>query len=422
VPPSSTIVTAEAPPGRESGPPGQLDIICFSHLRWNFVFQRPQHLLTRFATDRRVFFLEEPIFLEETADREQGPRLDLSEDPSGVVVAVPRLSASLTPDQIQSETRALLDSLIEAERILQYVSWYYTPMARSFSGHLRPRAIVYDCMDELSGFAGAPSGLREAEAELLKAADIVFTGGQSLFAAKRALHHNVHACPSSVDAEHFGRARLGGPEPDDQKWIPQPRLGYFGVIDERLDIALLDAVAAQRPDWQIVMVGPVVKVDPATLPRRRNIHYLGPKAYADLPTYIAGWSVALLPFARNEATRFISPTKTPEYLAAGRPVVSTSIHDVVRPYGEMGLARIADTPEEFVAAIEGALADRGGSLQAADAFLARTSWQATFTKMAALMDSAVLARSKSFPQDPPSHSSAAASVPVTGAAAAIRIP
>jgi UDP-galactopyranose mutase len=320
------------------------------------------------------------------------------------------------------QTRVLLDSLIEAERILQYVSWYYTPMARGFSSHLRPRAVVYDCMDELSGFAGAPSGLREAEAELLRAADVVFTGGQSLFAAKRALHPNVHACPSSVDVEHFGRARLDGPEPPDQQPIGRPRVGYFGVIDERLDVALLDGIAARRPDWQFVMVGPIVKVDPATLPHRDNIHYLGPKAYAELPAYIAGWSVALLPFARNEATRFISPTKTPEYLAAGKPVVSTSIHDVVRPYGEMGLAAIADTPEEFVAAIERALARPTDALQAADLFLARTSWEATFSRMASLMDSAVRARSRALPQDPVSHSPAASRVLVPGAAAMTRIP
>ena len=316
----------------------------------------------------------------------------------------------------------LLDSLIEAERIQQYVSWYYTPMARRFSSHLRPRAIVYDCMDELSGFAGAPAGLREAERELIEAADVVFTGGYSLFEAKRALHRNVHACPSSVDADHFRRARLGGADPEDQRDIPQPRIGYFGVIDERLDTELLDAVAVRRPDWQIVMIGPVVKVDPAALPQRPNIHYLGSKPYAELPAYISGWSVALLPFARNQATRFISPTKTPEYLAAGKPVVSTSIHDVVRPYGEMGLALIADTPGEFVEAVERSLSlPAAGRLQAADAFLSRTSWEATFKQMSLLIEDAASTRSRAVPHDASSHSPAAARVALADAAATIRI-
>jgi UDP-galactopyranose mutase len=399
-----------------SGPPGKPDILCFSHLRWNFVFQRPQHLLTRFARDRRVFFLEEPLRDGESS------RLDITADSSGVVVAVPHLPSTLDSSAVTRELRALLDGLIEAECISQYVSWYYTPMSRAFSAHLKPRAIVYDCMDELAGFAGAPAGLRAAEAELLDAADVVFTGGQSLFEAKRALHPNVYACPSSVDADHFRRARLGGPEPDDQRAIPEPRLGFFGVIDERLDIALLDGLSMRRPDWQIVMIGPVVKVDPATLPRRDNIHYLGSKSYAELPAYIAGWSVALLPFARNEATRFISPTKTPEYLAAGKPVVSTSIHDVVRPYGEMGLALIADTPEEFVEAVEQAMSRPPGSQrEAVDAFLARTSWEATFEQMSQLVDSAVSDRSRTVPHVPTFHSPAPARVALPGGAATIRI-
>jgi glycosyltransferase involved in cell wall biosynthesis len=218
----------------------------------------------------------------------------------------------------------------------------------------------------------------------------VFTGGQALYESKRHLHLNVHAFPSSVDVAHFARARNSAKDPRDQAVLPTPRLGFFGVLDERLDIDLVSAVADARPDWQIVLVGPVVKIDPAKLPRAANVHYLGPKAYSELPAYISGWDVALLPFARNEATRFISPTKTPEYLAAGRPVVSTSIRDVVRPYGERGLARIADTPAEFVAAVAAALEEPAALRQrAADAFLARMSWETTWAAMWDLVEEAV---------------------------------
>lgn len=355
---------------------GSHDVICFSHLRWNFVFQRPQHLLTRCARGRRVFFFEEPVFDSE------GPRLLVTRDPSDVIVAVPHLPAGLQPDAIASELSSLVDGLIAGEEITSYIAWYYTPMALAFSSHLEPAAVVYDCMDELSGFAGAPPGLEQAERALLAVADVVFTGGQSLYESKRSLHGNIHAFPSSVDVAHFARARRPRPDPVDQAAIGRPRVGFFGVLDERLDVELVSGAAAARPDWHFVFIGPVVKIDPERLPKAINIHYLGPKSYGELPDYIAGWDVAWLPFARNASTRFISPTKTPEYLAAGRRVVSTSIRDVVRPYGELGLARIADTADQTVAAVASALAEPAAARQSsADAFLAGTSWDSTWARM-----------------------------------------
>jgi UDP-galactopyranose mutase len=207
----------------------------------------------------------------------------------------------------------------------------------------------------------------------------------------------VHLFPSSVDAEHFARARSITEDPPDQARIPRPRLGYCGVIDERMDLPLIRSVAEARPDWQLVMLGPVTKLDPARLPRLGNTHYLGPKGYGELPTYLAGWDVALLPFARNRATRFISPTKTPEYLAAGKPVVSTPIGDVVRPYGEAGLVRIAASTPEFVAEVEAALAEEGsaeGALRRkqADVLLALTSWDRTWAAMNGLIEKLVRGR------------------------------
>jgi UDP-galactopyranose mutase len=354
------------------------DLICLSHLRWNFVFQRPQHLLTRCAQERRVYYVEEPI-----VDATDEPRLDV--DASGAVtVVVPHL----TPNCVRADVLTrLMDELIAGESIERYVLWYYTPMALEFTAHLQPEAIIYDCMDELSGFANAPAELRKREAELMRRASLVFTGGQSLYEAKRHSHANIHPFPSSVDVKHFAQARRTTTDPADQAAIPHPRLGFFGVIDERMDLELLAGLAAARPDWHLVMLGPVVKIDPATLPALPNIHYLGSKTYQELPRYIAGWDVALLPFARNEATRFISPTKTPEYMAAGQPVVSTSIRDVVRPYGQQGLVRIADTVEEFVAACEAALAEDAPSrLRSHDVFLRQTSWDGTWTRMRHLVD------------------------------------
>jgi UDP-galactopyranose mutase len=361
------------------------DLICLSHLRWNFVFQRPQHLMTRWARDRRVFYVEEPVVAECVE-----PHLKI-ETSSRVRIVVPHLPAALGAERSTAPVlRTLLDDLIGQEHIEDYLLWYYTPLALAFTDHLAPAATIYDCMDELSAFKGAPAALKEYEADLMRRASLVLTGGQSLYEAKRHRHTNIHAFPSSVDVEHFAKARSVTTEPADQAPIPGPRLGFFGVIDERMDLALVDGVAAARPAWQIVLLGPIVKIDPATLPTRPNIHYLGPKKYEELPRYVAGWDVALLPFARNDATRFISPTKTPEYMAAGKPVVSTSIRDVVRPYGQQGLVRIADDVPEFVRACAAAMAeDSTKRTTQADAFLRQTSWDGTWTRMRRLVDAVI---------------------------------
>jgi UDP-galactopyranose mutase len=365
------------------------DIVCLSHLRWNFVYQRPQHLLSRCAQGKRVFFIEEPIFSPDPLGR-----LDINEDGSGVVVVVPHLPEGLSPEAINADLQILIDGLFAEHNINKYICWYYTPMAIAFTRHLQPQAVVYDCMDELSAFHGASPTLKNYEAELFNRADLVFTGGQSLYESKVNQHPNVYAFPSSVDVPHFAQARTIS-EPADQAHIPHPRLGFFGVIDERMDIELLRGIAEARPDWHLVIIGPIVKIDPATLPQRENIHYLGSKDYKQLPAYLAGWDLAMMPFARNESTRFISPTKTPEYLAAGRPVVSTSIRDVVRPYGESKLVRIADTVSEFVTAAELAMQEDTRTsewLSRVDTFLEKISWDRTWASMMKLIDSAIAAR------------------------------
>jgi UDP-galactopyranose mutase len=362
--------------------PQPATLLCFSHLRWNFVFQRPQHLMSRFAREMTVIFWEEPV---EIGERET-PYVQVREaqDAPGVRVAVPHLPQGMPEHAREATLKRLLDAHVSAIRG-PLIAWYYTPMMLPFSRELDPDVTVFDAMDELSKFKFAPARLLDLEAELLGRADVVFTGGSSLFEAKKGLHRNVHCFLSSVDRTHFLKARARQFEPSDQEDLPRPRLGFYGVIDERFDTELLDRVAAMRPDWSFIMVGPVVKISEEELPKRPNIHYLGGKTYAALPAYLSGWDVALMPFAMNESTQFISPTKTPEYLAGGKPVVSTPIKDVVRHYGQLDGVQIAATPDEFVAACERALElsrnPESGWLAEADLLLSATSWNTTQARM-----------------------------------------
>jgi glycosyltransferase involved in cell wall biosynthesis len=353
-------------------------LICFAHLRWNFVFQRPQHLLSRAARDYRVIFIEEPIY---TDDR--SPGLDLRDTTGGVTVAVPVLPNGLTQAAAEAAQRVQIDGLVAEHATHPLVFWYYTPMALGFTAHHRPDTCIYDCMDELSAFRFAPPDLIERERQLFARADLVFTGGLSLYEAKRTRHPEVHTFPSSIDAPHFAKARSSSAaEPVDQAGIAHPRLGYFGVIDERLDLELLAAMADLRPGWQFVMIGPVVKIAESDLPRRPNIHWLGGKSYDELPAYLAGWDVGLMPFALNESTRYISPTKTPEFLAAGVPVVSTAVADVVRTYGGAGLVEIASDAASAVASAELLMGrPKAAWLDQVDAALAGTSWDRTWAGM-----------------------------------------
>lgn len=366
----------------ERGPKAPPLLVCFSHLRWNFVHQRPQHLLSRAAVDHEVIFVEEPLF--EGASK---PVLKCTLERPGIKLAVPVLPVGMNGAEVQRSQRRLIDRLLHGYRGRRVLHWYYTPMALPFTRHLSADVCIYDNMDELSAFHGAPPRLMKLEQEMFRRADVVFTGGQSLFEAKRDRHHNIHPFPSSVDTDHFAKARRGGREdPPDQAEIPRPRLGFFGVIDERMDIGLVAALAEAKPKWQIIMIGPVVKVDPDSLPRRANIHWLGGKQYSELPNYLGGWDAGIMPFALNESTRFISPTKTPEFLAAGLPVVSTPITDVVKPYGRAGLVEIAATPGEF-AGVAAMLLDRprGPWISRVDRHLASMSWDATWAGMDAVI-------------------------------------
>ncbi|MDF2934623.1 MAG: glycosyltransferase family 1 protein [Chryseobacterium sp.] len=353
-------------------------LLCYSHLSWNFVYQRPQHLLTRFSKFYQVFYFEEPkigdsdMYIVNIQDG----------------VSIVELFVTRRDDTTNERLRDLINQVLKEYAIENYINWYYTPMALQFTDHLNPEKIIYDSMDELSAFRFAPPQLLELEDQLFRKADVVFTGGNSLYQAKKNRHQNIHAMPSSIDKAHFGKARKIQHEPEDQMSIGFPRLGFFGVVDERFDIELLREVSAQRPDWQFMIIGPVVKINPDDLPQADNIHYLGPKTYTELPLYIAHWDIALILFALNESTEFISPTKTPEYLAAGKPVISTAIKDVVQPYGNAGLVQIVDDADSFISAAEKIFDDteKDHWLRTVDHFLENDSWDNTFNKMNALIN------------------------------------
>jgi UDP-galactopyranose mutase len=371
-----------------------LPLVVFSHLRWDFVYQRPQHLLSRFARARSVFVIEEPIH-----DPNAVPCWERQTPRPRVTVCRPHTPC---PEWGFADTqlphlKMLLARLVREENLQRCLLWLYTPMALPLTDFFEPEVVIFDCMDELSAFDFAPPQLLERERQLLERADVVFTGGPSLYLAKEGRHPNVHLFPSSVDAEHFGQALNRLPEPQDQVHLPRPRLGYFGVIDERVDRPLLAHLAASHPEWQLIMIGPTVKIAPAALPQAPNLHYLGPRSYEALPSYVAGWDVCLLPFARNAATRFISPTKPLEYMAAERPIVSTPITDVQEPYGD--IVYLGDTPEAFAEACERALAssqeERARRGEKMRSVLKSTSWDSTVAAMQRLIEEARRRRSSS---------------------------
>eukprot|EP00388_Colpodella_angusta_P001251 GDKJ01004059.1.p2 GENE.GDKJ01004059.1~~GDKJ01004059.1.p2 ORF type:complete len:377 (+),score=20.48 GDKJ01004059.1:714-1844(+) len=353
------------------------NLICFSHLRWDFVYQRPQHLLNRFARHTNVYFFEEPIF-----DSDESNYLSLSKRKKNLQIITPHLLPNMKEEEVTAALTKLVDQLLVNFELDHCMFWYYTPQALKFTDKHKPKIIIYDCMDELANFKFAPKEIVMLEKKLLAKADLVFTGGHSLYEAKKQYHANIFPFPSSIEKKHFAQARVVA-EADDQKHISGPKIGFFGVIDERFDIDLIRDIATAKPDWQIVLIGPVVKIDPNSLPKNQNIHYLGQKSYTELPTYMAGWDVALIPFLLNESTRFISPTKTPEYLAASIPVVSSAIRDVVQPYGVKKLVHIAKDSAAFIAAIEKELAvtEKEQWLKEVDGYLKQISWDKTYHNM-----------------------------------------
>jgi UDP-galactopyranose mutase len=385
-------------------------LVCISHLRWGFVWQRPQHLLARMARHYRLYFVEEPM----TDTEIEAPELKVyrGQTPQEVTVLCLHVPAQEhfwighNDPRTQEEYERQLHGFFAGEGVEHPLLWLYTPMAQPFVAALEPSLLIYDVMDELSAFKGAPAELKEQDRMLLRTADVAFAGGVSLYRSRLPYAQNIHLFPSGVEIGHFAQAderRFG--RPADLAHVPAPVLGYFGVIDERMDLPLLTHLAQSHPEWQIVLLGPVVKIDPAELPQAPNLHYLGMKDYHDLPAYLAHFDVALVPFAMNESTRFLSPTKTLEYLAAHKPVVATPIPDIIELYGDY--VGIGETPTEFVTQVEAALAEtpaqRQNRRQRETALLKRYTWDSIAQQMEELIRAAAQAKQRGQQQRQTTH-------------------
>lgn len=347
------------------------DLLVFSHLRWDSIFQRPQHLLSRHTKYRRVFYFEEPVF-----GMTEIPRLYLRETSENVLIIIPYLPSSIDPSKMELALMDLVDELIYEEELIDYSLMYYDPKAYSFSRHLRPRAIIFDYLKE-------HSDCKELEEALLKRADLVLTSAQTFHESKKNSHHNIHLCPNGLDLSHFSQGRLKLIEPDDQINIPRPRIGFHGIIDHHFDLDFLEKVAELRPDLNFVMLGPVNGIDQKDLPKRSNIHYLGKKDYYALPLYLAGWDCAFIPILKNDSTHFLSPLEILEFLAAGKPVIATNTQEIVETYGKKILIRLIDNCSNFSQALEEMIEEKKKIewLDRVDHFLKESSWEASFHKM-----------------------------------------
>ncbi|MDP9173420.1 MAG: family 1 glycosylhydrolase [Planctomycetota bacterium] len=368
-------------------------ILVFSHLRWGFVWQRPQQFLSRFAKKHPVLFVEEPFF-----DRPEGtePDLQFHRVMPNVVVACPHMAPSWStnpnlPEKLREYTRYALEEMNDIDGSFDKpLLWYYSPMDAAWSlGHFENRGIVYDSMDELSQFTGAPKSLVANEARLMQHADVVFAGGYELSLKKRERHGNVHFFGCGVEYSHFSLAQDPSTTvPPDIDFMNRPLLGWFGVVDERVDYGMVGEMARMRPDWSFAMVGPVVKVDPNLLPHSPNLFWLGQRDYQVLPNYCRAFDVCMMPFAINSATQYINPTKALEYFATGRPVISTPVLDVVRQY--TGLVDVVKSAGEFVDAAERAMRNPDKDRLARATEKARqSSWEVTVKTMQDLIKSAI---------------------------------
>ncbi len=352
--------------------PFKYDLIVFSHLRWEFVFQRPQHIISRLSANRKVLFVEEPVHFEP------------GEENTCKLITVNQHITILQPkvrhmDDIWQVVKKHAGRSVPA-------AWFYSAAFSPVLEVMNFKTVIYDCMDELSLFKGADPKLIEQEKYLMSKADIVFTGGKSLYESKKQSHHNVHCFPSSVDHLHFRKALNGIAIPQDIRHLKGMVVGYYGVIDERLDLVLLDEVASLNPDSSYVMIGPLAKIQPEDLPRRENIHYYGAREYEQLPNYLKAIDIAMMPFAMNDATRFISPTKTLEFMAAGKPIISTPVYDVVRDYSKH--IHIVNNAKEFGKAQDAISKQRDTQAYYSTKYseiLQSTSWDNTVNRMEELI-------------------------------------
>jgi glycosyltransferase involved in cell wall biosynthesis len=352
--------------------PQYYDMIVFCHLRWKFVYQRPQHIISRMASEIKILLVEEPIGYEQE-----------NENTANLVVINPHLHI-LQPKVHNIESIAsVLPKYVKNKHVP--IGWFYSPSFSPLLESLNFETVVFDCMDELSLFKGASQQIVDQEKYLVANADIIFTGGKSLYESKQKLHPNVFCFPSSVDRDHFSTIEHTKNIPSDIANIPSPIVGYYGVIDERIDLQLLAETAKNMPEVSFVMIGPLAKIHDNDLPKEDNIHYLGMKTYNELPLYLNTFDIAMMPFALNDATKYISPTKTLEYMAACKPIISTKIADVERDYS--ACVSLIENADDFCDEVNFLLNQKEGySMEMQyNKILQNTSWDTTVAKMKVLI-------------------------------------
>ena len=362
-------------PGRHRHPdffqhqtqPVEFDIIIFSHLRWDFVLQRPQHIASRLAHHMKILFVEEPI----PYNKEEEGTARLRQVNEHITVMQPRV-------QEIKDIEQLLKFMVRQKTVP--IGWFYSsdfsPLLRS----LHFRKIVYDCMSDHEPRPDAD------EPAMLAEADIVFTDSKALFESRIRVHPNVHCFPSSVEHGHFRKALKNIAVPGDIAELKKPVVGYCGVIDGRLDMDLLDKVAEQSPETTFVLIGPLVNMPESKLPKRSNVHYLGMKPYHLLPGYLKGIDIAMIPFDIKGAHKLSGPTETLEYMAAGKPIISTPIWDVVRDYRNH--INIVNNVDEFCAARDAIIKQLESQVYNHEKYndiLHTSSWEDTVKRMEKLI-------------------------------------
>jgi hypothetical protein len=367
-------------------------LMVFSHMAWNPGQGRTPQLMAALAGRWQILFVEAPRHAAGAA------RLESRAIRAGLTVltlTTPAPAAGFH-DDAQAFGVTLLREELAGRRLKIDIAWLDTPMAWPLAQALGIACLAYDCLE------GPPASLQfdaallhQRESALMRTAALMVAAGPSLFNAHRHRHANLHCVCSAVHAEHFSpasleltsaRARRGHVL---QSSLARPRLGYFGSIDERLDLDLLAALADRQPGWAFVMVGSVAGIAAERLPQRRNIHWLGEQDDALLPYLLAGWDLALMPYVVSEATRFLMPSQTLEYMAGYQPIVSTPVRDVQALYAP-AVTIAAPQAEAFSSACEEVLAEsaRARSARLIDMarIVARHAWANTADFVHGLLD------------------------------------
>lgn len=354
------------------------DLLVLAHSRWDLDHHRGHNIFSRYAQKRRVFYFEEPSF-----GQTEIPRLHIRDTFENVMVVTPHLPNPIKSNQIDSILRELIDELIFEEEIINFTLWLQTPRAFRYARDIDATTIIYECMEDYDNINNFSENLFQVEKELMENSDIIFVVSEALYQKKKFQHHNIHVFPNSADYFHFIQSRDFILDPYDQIHIPHPRIGFYGIIDQSIDLKLIDEIAQIREDLNFVFIGPLKDTKFSQLPTRKNIYYLEQKDYNLIPLYVAEWDCGLLPFCINEVTQYSSPHQTAELLMAGKPIVATHIPDISIRFGKKSLAKMASNAEDFSEKIDKAILESKEQKwkELIDNELKNETWDQVFKKM-----------------------------------------